>query len=49
MKLKAQRFVAGKLILKQALPAFAPVWLRLRERTELQARGLVSGKILPRP
>ena len=27
-------FVASKLILKQALSAFAPAWLRLLERTE---------------
>ena len=35
MKLDVQRFVAGKLILKQALPAFAPSWQRLWERTKL--------------
>ena len=34
MKLEAQWFVASKLIVKQALPAFAPAWLRLWERTE---------------
>ena len=34
MKFEAQRFVADKLILKQALPAFAPDWQRLWERTE---------------
>ena len=35
MKLEAHRFVAGKLILKHTLPAFAPAWLHLWERTEL--------------
>ena len=34
MKLEAQLYVAGKLILKQALPAFAPTRLLLWERTE---------------
>ena len=40
MKLEAQRFVAGKLILMQALPAFASARLRLWERTELLRRNL---------
>ena len=34
MKLEAQLFVAGKLILKKALPAFVPTRLLLWERTE---------------
>ena len=38
MKLEAQRFEAGKLILKQSLPAFAPAWLRLWERAESEIR-----------
>ena len=35
MKLEVHRFVAGELILKQALPDFAPVWPSLWERTDL--------------
>ena len=49
MKLGAQRFVAGKLILKQTLPAFASAWLRLWERTESCCDEISGFTVLPRP
>ena len=51
MKLKAQRFVAGKLILKQALTAFQDQNKKKQAIKFFKLGGLVSGKVftvLPR-